>query len=231
MELETGEDGDRYVPKARPRCRGEHCRRRRRLTLRNDAVGWGRVSSVISAWVDESGSDPRYDRGAYLLGAVIALDDQVDSIRQAFSELKKPTETKIHWHVDSPSRRREVIAVMAEVPIEGLVVVRCEEGIKPERNRRKCLEVLIEDLERLGCGPVVFEARGAADNRRDRQLLDGLRRRGCGGGIRMDHVPGPKDPMLWIADALCGSVVAYRRGERSYLDMLDSCIEVKDIST
>lgn len=186
---------------------------------------------MITAWVDESGSNPRYDPGAYLLGAVLALDEHIDPIRQAFSSMKKPTESKIHWQVDSASRRLEVIAAMSEAPIEGLVVVRCEEEVRSERNRRKCLEVLLADLEELGCGPVILEARGPADNKRDRYLLDAVRRRGCGQRLRMEHIPGPKDPMLWIADALCGAVVAARCGDPTYLDLLHSCISVKNIRT
>lgn len=41
------------------------------------------------------------------------------------------------------------------------------------------------------------------------------------GGLRIEHVPGPAEPALWLADAVCGAVVAYRLGDDRWIRLID----------
>jgi len=45
-------------------------------------------------------------------------------------------------------------------------------------------------------------------------------------GVRIEHVAGPKDPALWVADALCGVVTQARLGNRRYLNRLERRLTV-----
>jgi hypothetical protein len=103
---------------------------------------------------------------------------------------------------------------------------------RPERRRRKCLEQLLPLLGERGCSRLMLESPGAKDDARDRALLDSLRRsHRLHHRLHLDHVPGPKDPALWAADALCGAVVADRTGENpSHLRTIQAGIPVDVIT-
>src|SRR6266516_4289559 len=68
---------------------------------------------------------------------------------------------------------------------------------------------------------MTFESRGPADNLRDRDAIDGFRaRRVISSDLRIEHVPGPREAMLWVSDAVCGATVQHRKGESAYLETL-----------
>jgi len=188
---------------------------------------------MMSAWGDESGSNARKDPGTYLMAAAILANEDVGTSRDAMSRLLLPRESKVHWRDDQAARRRQVVNAVLELPVEGFVVVRQSMGGEPsERARRKCLDRLLPELEALGCSSLVLESRGAVQDRRDMAMIDALRRtRAVSSAIKVDHQPGPKDPLLWISDALCGAVVASRTGDPSYLQALASCTTIELIDT
>ncbi len=186
----------------------------------------------FAAWGDESGSHAREDPGVYLLGAAIAEDGVVDDLRLAMRHLRLPSsEPKLHWRAESGARPLEMVKTIASLPVEGFIVVR-QASVRDrlERRRRKCLEQLLHEVADLGCEELTLESRGAADDRRDRQLLDRLRRNGrLGTGLVMSHAAGPADSVLWIADALCGAVTQERIGEPQYLKEIESRVTLRVI--
>ncbi len=186
----------------------------------------------FAAWGDESGSYAREDPGVYLLGAAIADDAVVDDLRSAMRALRLPSSRpKLHWRAESGARRLEVVETIARLPVEGFVVVR-QGSVRDrlERRRRKCLELLLRTVTELGCDALTLESRGAADDRRDRQLLHWLRTSGqLQSGLVMSHAAGPADPVLWIADALCGAVAHERTGEPHYLKAIESRVTLRVI--
>jgi hypothetical protein len=179
---------------------------------------------VFHGWGDESGSVSSRDPGAFVLGAALAMPEHVAELRSAMSGLRSRSEKKVHWRDDSDKRHREVVERIAMLPLEALVVARVGPLAEPpERRRRKCFEVFAVELEQLGCSRLTLESRGAKADHRDRVMLDTMRaRRSVTGGLRLDHAPGPADPCLWIADALCGAVVASRVGDDTFVDVLGS---------
>ena len=50
-----------------------------------------------------------------------------------------------------------------------------------------------------------------------------------GGAVRLLHEVGPKQPLLWVADAMCGAVTRDRSGESAYLDRLVARVTVRVI--
>jgi hypothetical protein len=172
---------------------------------------------MLSAWVDESGSNQALDPGAYLLAAVIAFDEHLDQLRNGMQLLKPKGAHKLHWHDDDDKRHRLVINAIASMSFEAVVVVRSAPGDRAEHSRRKCLERLLHEMHQIGCHQVTLESRGQADDTRDRKMLDHLRRQRLpAGAIRMDHEVGPKEPLLWIPDAVCGAVTRQRTGDPSF---------------
>lgn len=173
---------------------------------------------VVTAWVDESGST-----AAYMFGAVVLKAGDVPDARSAVALLRKPAETKVHWHGLSERRRDQIIGVMAKLPISTLVVVRlAEEGDRQERQRRKCMEYLLPALVGNGVEQVIMESRGSKDDQRDRDLLAALQaqHRIFAPALKMGHVRGVDDPLLWLPDALCGAVLNARRGDNRWWEPL-----------
>jgi len=188
----------------------------------------------LIGWGDESGSDSARDPGTYLLSVVLAVPDAAEQIQDAMRALLHKGTAKLHWRDAVPRRQQAIAAAVAALPVSGVVVVRSRPVAdeRPERRRRKCLEHLLPELGERGCSRLVLESRGSKDDARDRAMLDAMRRsRRLPHGLHLDHVPGPKDPALWAADALCGAVVADRTGENpSHLRTIEAGIPV-DIIT
>jgi len=99
-----------------------------------------------------------------------------------------------------------------------------------ERRRRRCLERLLFELISRGIEHVVLEARAPSQNKLDRDMLDALRaRRVVGAGLRMEHVLGNAEPLLWLPDLVCGAVSAGMRGDGQYMDILGPTVMAVDI--
>jgi hypothetical protein len=170
---------------------------------------------MSSAWADESAS-----ADLYMLGAVVIRDDLVSEIRASAERLRPSKGVKAHWHGSSVRDRDKMIAVLASLPVASLVVVRLAQAPEhTERQRRKCMELLLPTL--VGVTDLTLELRGGKDDQRDREMLAGLRRsKAIGGALRMHHSNGPNDPLLWLADILCGAASTARRGEARWWDSL-----------
>lgn len=137
----------------------------------------------------------------------------------------------MHWRSDTKKRHVQVVSAVAALGVlEHVVVVRScgsTAGEKIERRRRKVLERLFYELTSRGVGHVIVESRGPADDRRDADLLDYLRRgQLLPASVHLDHCPGPLDPLLWVPDAVCGAVAEARWNDASYLDELKSSIVI-----
>jgi len=178
-----------------------------------------------AAWVDESESDATLDPGTYVLSAAIITVGAEPTIRQAMLDLQLPSK-KLHWHSEADKRRRKISDTIAALDgLEHLVVVRANvTSDRPERRRRGCMEALLWELERHDEVRVAtFEARSPTENKRDIMMVNALRgRHTISAGFRLEHTPGPAEPLLWVPDALCGAVVADRTGRPEYLQAYDT---------
>lgn len=182
---------------------------------------------MFSAWGDESGSDAVRDPGVYVLAASLLDPLDVGDVRDAMSALRR-SQPKLHWSDESSTRRDQIIDAIADLPVEGLVVVRAgPRSDTSQHQRNKTLLALVAALYDLGCSTLTLESRGAADDRRDRDVLTRSRPGDPRlAGVRIEHVAGPKDPALWVADALCGVVTQARVGNRRYLNRLERRLRV-----
>lgn len=181
---------------------------------------------------DESASNHRTDPGVYMFAAALIDPERALMVREQMRILLPSGRKKVHWHEDQDRRHDIVVDAILNARVEALVVVRQGYGDeKPERQRRKCLERFVPELEALGCGRLVLESRGPADDRRDNDMLGALRARKVSASLRLDHEPGPAEPLLWIPDAVCGAVTRARTGESRWLDRLRRTTEIITIDT
>lgn len=186
---------------------------------------------TLRAWVDESGSDQALDPGTYVLAAALGRIAAESTIRDRISDLLLPGQVKLHWRDESQKRQAAITGAVAACELEHLVVVRAGAvEDRPERRRRKCLERLLLQLELKGVTDVVFESRGKADDQRDRNMLNALRgQKVVSASVRITHVIGRDEPLLWIPDAVCGAVTSSRTGLPDYQQLLESQLTLIEI--
>jgi len=189
------------------------------------------MSPSGAAFGDESGSDPRLDPHSYIYSTAIVLPEHADDVRANLKRLLLRGQNKLHWRMESDRHQLQIIERIATYNVEYLVVARTGvAGEKPERRRRKCLERLFHELTERGVSHAVLESRGAKDDQRDRAFLDGLRaQRALSRSIRVDHQRGHTEPLLWLADAICGAVTNLRTGNPIYTDTLGPTLTIIDI--
>ena len=187
--------------------------------------------SEVRAWVDESGSDHVQDPGTYALAAAIGRLRDEDEVRRQLQRLRLPGQVKLHWRDESERRRTSISRAVAGLDLQHLVVVRCGADLeRTERRRRKCLERLLYELEAQTVTEVVLESRGGSDDRRDIQMLNALRgQKRLGAAIRLTHVVGRSEPMLWIPDAVCGAITSARTGTPTHQEHLRSKLTLIEI--
>lgn len=180
--------------------------------------------SQIIAFLDESAISNETGTDTYLLCAVVCNRSQLDDLRQVMQNLQPRGARKLHWHGLSrqPARRAHWIAALNTLSLTSIVVARVgSSDDRPERQRRKCMERLVETLHELGVDEIVAESRGRSDDRRDVEHFVRMQsRRLRGATIRIQHKPGPQDPALWSADAVVGAVAASLKGDERYIEQL-----------
>jgi len=171
--------------------------------------------SGLTAWGDESGGHSTKDPGVYILCASVITVDTVSEARSVLHGLKPAAARKLHWREPATgAQRKKIVEQIAELGLSHIVVVRLSVTDTARRQRAKALEVLCVELEAVGVQELTLESRGPADDQRDLKTLAGLRnRRLVSPALRMCHTPGPKEPLLWIADVCAGVVSDARIGD------------------
>lgn len=130
----------------------------------------------LLAYLDESQSHHILDPDTYVLAASVCEPAVLEASREQVAALRLRGERKLHWRDESASRRRKIPSAIAEMPLHHVIVVRNGlPGERSERRRRLCLNRMLYELDMGEVHLATFESRGAADDRRDRQLVDIMR--------------------------------------------------------
>lgn len=188
------------------------------------------VGMTWHAYLDES--EPATG-GTYVLACSLVVTDHLEGLRSRLSALRLPGEQKVHWYERSRGQRRLLVETIAAMPAIHHIVVRDDCGDESsERRRRKCLERMLWNLEHVyGVESVVVEARQARQNAKDRHLLDSMRaRRDVSSRLRIAHVPGWEEPLLWLPDIIAGAFGDDRRKMPGIFSMLGPIVELESIS-
>lgn len=160
------------------------------------------------AWGDESRHFVRKTSTSHYAVAVAVIDPaHVDAVRAGMYDLRPRGAKKNHFRDNSPRTNATVVSGLLDLPVTGIVVAHEGNGaLRQERQRGVCLRRLLPALQASGVTQLTWESRGAADDRRDLAVVEGLRRsRHITRELRVEHVPGPADPILWLADTICGA--------------------------
>ncbi len=175
------------------------------------------------AFVDESEPLGTGHGGPYVMVATLPLTDALDDIRRQLQRLKPRSQTKLHWYDSIHDLRAQTISLISEMPVmHWAVVMDPPHDESPERRRRNCMERLFWEVSELkAVEQVVMESRGAADDKRDMQMVGSLRaKKALRADLRVDHVRGLEEPLLWLPDAVCGAMNARLAGDPQWCELL-----------
>lgn len=166
--------------------------------------------SGFTAVVDEATPE---GRGGiyYVVTAAVLLD--VAQVRTAIAGvLPSGRRRPFHWASEGPQARERMLELIASTGVVAHVVVHHPTGRRrQEEARRLALTELVPVLLDDGVDDLIIESRTEAQDRRDRAtMLDALR--AVPHGLRYRWEP-KEEPLLWVADAVCGAVKQYLLGE------------------
>lgn len=172
------------------------------------------------AYVDESQIGGTGSGLPYLLTASFAYGPSLDEVRDALLHLLPKGARKLHWSEATDSDKAEMVRTVASLELIHIVVVREHtQDERPERSRRACLEMMLYELGLMEVGDVICESRGPSDDKLDKDLVAALRaRKVLTRAIRIDHEPGPNEPLLWVPDIVNGAVGSTLGGGRHGLE-------------
>ncbi|MBF4632766.1 hypothetical protein ITJ42_16235 [Clavibacter michiganensis subsp. phaseoli] len=185
-------------------------------------------SPVFRAFLDESSANRGDERQEYLVCAALISDADCDSVREQLRPLLLPGQIKLHWTDESERRRRDIVSRIVDLGPMNIVVSHLDARRKRvERYRRKSLEVLYHELVTMETFDLTLECRSDSQDKDDRAHIVALQSQGLDRRLRIGHQRGGDEPLLWIADAVLGSINAAHLGNSEHYDELQSTLLIE----
>ena len=139
----------------------------------------------------------------YLLAATIYAEGTDPSF--ALRRAKPSGASKLHWYDLDPRRQAASLEVVSSIPQQTTIVAALPlEGARPERARRKALEAIVRRLIDMGIRKLVLESRNDTHDKRDRELLVSMRRKGEALDFDLEHVPDKSGRRLLSGGSVLG---------------------------
>jgi hypothetical protein len=169
--------------------------------------------------------------GVYVLAACVLAPLVSPEVRDLMLRLRGVRRTdKLHWHEMDRAQQKEAAKRLADVDGVSMVAI----GVpvprrRQERARAMCLAALVPELHNLGVRQMLAEARTSELNRRDVRVVSEARfALPKGTDLRIDHLPGRDEPLLWAADVVAGAVRTSYDGNSTYRDIFaDRIYEIR----
>lgn len=182
----------------------------------------------LVSFIDESSAKRPFARQEYLVCSAILPESDIDVIRDHLKPLLLPGQIKVHWTDESESRRRKITQAVSEVAQLNAVISHVSEASrKTERFRRKYLEQLYFDLSADGIYNHTLESRTPAQNNEDIKHIVALQGQGYDRKIRICHMRGGEEPLLWIPDIILGAINSSRLGDHRYYRAIEETIFIE----
>lgn len=165
--------------------------------------------------------------GVYVLACCVLNTVELDAVREAMLELRGRRRTsKLHWNEMDGNDRETAVKAIARLSAFHIVVVGSPVPHKrQERARVACLKRLVPELHSMQVKRLQIESRTAALDQRDVATIIGARfGLPKGAALRVDHLGGETEPLLWAADIVAGAVRSDHTGASSYRTTLDESV-------
>lgn len=171
------------------------------------------------------------NRQDYMVCAAIIDSVNSDAIRTELLPLRLPGQIKLHWTDERESRRRTIVKTLSTIDsMQAVITHRSEISKKTERYRRKCLENMYFELSNMGVQQVVLESRQVAQNKKDIEHIVALQGRGEASKIRIVHIRGGDEPLLWIPDIFLGAINSSYLGNDLYWKQLQDRVVLNSLT-
>ena len=179
------------------------------------------MESQLVAYIDESSAYRPPNRQEYMICAAIIDSQDLEQVREELRPLLLPGQIKLHWTDERNSRRRKIVETLSGIDsMQAIITHQSEVSKRTERHRRKCLEQMYFELSEMHIHNVTLESRQEAQNKRDLAHIVALQGQGQSVNIRLQHVRGGDDPILWVPDAVLGALNSVHLGEEQYWEKL-----------
>ena len=179
------------------------------------------MESQLVAYIDESSAYRPPNRQEYMICAAIIDSQDLEQVREELRPLLLPGQVKLHWTDERNSRRRKIVETLSGIDsMQAIITHQSEVSKRTERHRRKCLEQMYFELSEMHIHNVTLESRQEAQNKRDLAHIVALQGQGQSVNIRLQHVRGGDDPILWVPDAVLGALNSVHLGEEQYCEKL-----------
>lgn len=179
------------------------------------------MESQLVAYIDESSAYRPPNRQEYMICAAIIDSQDLEQVREELRPLLLPGQVKLHWTDERNSRRRKIVETLSGIDsMQVIITHQSEISKRTERHRRKCLEQMYFELSEMHVHNVTLESRQEAQNKRDLAHIVALQGQGQSVNIRLQHVRGGDDPILWVPDAVLGALNSVHLGEEQYWEKL-----------
>ncbi|WP_304324804.1 hypothetical protein [Corynebacterium frankenforstense] len=179
------------------------------------------MGSGYVAFADESIIQMPSGRQAYRIGAALLATTELEAARDVLRPLLLPGQSKLHWRDESPPRRDQISRQVAATGSMLTIVTHWSEvPAKEERSRRKCLERLYYELASMDVQDASLECRQQAQDAKDIRHIVALQARNQAKNLRLSHLRGKDEPLLWIPDAVLGALNAAQLGEPRFWDQV-----------
>lgn len=174
--------------------------------------------------IDESGDDIT-GRHRYVIGAGVVVDDVARvriEVQAAFASRRRP----FHWVAEGSVTRDTMLDLIGRLGVDAYAIVSAAESQHHlEFVRGRCLRELFRVTAPSVPETVLIESREKStavvgQNRLDFNTLIEARHAGeLAPRVRYEWAR-KSDPLVWLADAVAGAVLAAERGDMSWIDRL-----------
>ena len=167
--------------------------------------------------------------GFYVVAMVLIATEQRDIVRRRVRHVMPSANQRFHFHRESAATKLGMLGLLGEVAAHA-VAYRITPAPTRHQNeaRDRCLNAMAADLG--GVTELLLESRDAMNDVRDRRVIAGAVRRGLiAPGVEYGHRRPREEPLLWLADALAGAVLADGRHQRRFFQALpDGCATIHE---
>ncbi|MCG2800407.1 MAG: hypothetical protein L6367_17965 [Cellulomonas sp.] len=183
---------------------------------------------AFRAFLDEASALRPADQQEYLVCAALIADAECHDVREHLRPLLLPGQIKFHWTDESERRRADIVARITELGPMSVVVSHLDSRRRRvERYRRKCLESLYLELVSMEVFDLTLESRSGPQDREDRAHIVALQGQGLDRHLRIGHVRGGDEPLLWIADTVLGAINSAYLGRSRHIERLRSTLLIE----
>lgn len=165
----------------------------------------GLRSPKVIASCDET--TPEGPKGVfYVVVAAVVLVDEAEAGAALERLLPEGRRRPFHWNREGPTARSAMLQTIGEIGVVSHVCVHYPTGRRRQEGARaRCLDHLTQALVDDGIHELRIESRSRRQDARDQAtILDVFRTIGRPGAFSYGWWP-KEEPLLWIADAICGA--------------------------